>query len=165
MNPFKGFVSSAKDCPAYWFVDILWLVHATGDQTEGRYSVIEQWMPQGSGPPPHVHPGEDETFWVMQGEMTIDIGGEVLILGPGSMGHVPRNTVHSFKVTGTEDCHVLNYYSPAGFEQAIMGCARPAEARTLPPKGLDPLHSPKVLQFFNNYWNAPADAPWALKRR
>jgi hypothetical protein len=65
--------------------------------------LIEHWMPHGSGPPPHVHPHEDEAFWVMEGEMTAEVGGKalvlVLVLGPGSLGHVPRNTVHSFKVT------------------------------------------------------------------
>lgn len=161
---FEPFVSTGKDSPAYWLVDILWVVHATGEQTQGRYSVVEQWMPEGSGPPPHVHPYEDETFWVMEGEMTVEVGGKTLVLGPGTMGHVPRNTVHSFKVTSKDVCHVLNYYNPAGFEQAIIGCARPAESRTLPPRGLDPFDSSKVIQFFNNYWIAPADLPWAVQK-
>ena len=39
------FVSTPQDSPAYWLLDILWVVHATGEQTEGRYSLIEQWMP------------------------------------------------------------------------------------------------------------------------
>jgi quercetin dioxygenase-like cupin family protein len=96
-------------------------------------------MPQRSGPPPHVHPYEDESFWVMEGEMTVEVGGKTLALGPGSLGHVTRNTVHSFKVTSKEVCHILNYYTPAGFEQAIIGSARPAERRELPPPGLDAL--------------------------
>jgi quercetin dioxygenase-like cupin family protein len=163
IKPFAPFVSTGKDSPAYWFVDILWVVHATGEQTQGRYSVVEQWMPEGAGPPPHVHPFEDETFWVMEGEMTVEVGGKTFVLGPGSMGHVPRNTVHSFKVTSKEVCHVLNYYTPAGFEQAIAGCSRPAETRTLPPTGLDPPDSPQVVRFFNNYWIAPAELPWAVQ--
>jgi quercetin dioxygenase-like cupin family protein len=164
IQPFEPFVSQTNEAPAYWFVDILWVVHATGEQTQGCYSVVEQWMPEGSGPPPHVHPLEDETFWVMEGEMTVEVGGKTLVLGPGAMGHVPRNTVHSFKVTSKEVCHVLNYYNPAGFEQAIIGSARPAESRTLPPKGLDPFDSAKVIQFFNNYWIAPAELPWAVQK-
>jgi hypothetical protein len=111
-----------------------------------------------------VHPFEDEVFWVMEGEMTVDVGGETIILSAGMMGHIPRNTVHSFKVTGKDICHVLNYYTPAGFEQAIIGCSRPAEARTLPPKGLDPPDSPKMISFFNNYWVAPAGLPWAVQK-
>ena len=74
------------------------------------------------------------------------------------------NTVHSFKVTSKEVCHVLNFYTPAGFEQAITGCSRPAESRTLPPKGLDAPDSPQVGRFFNNYWIAPAELPWAVQK-
>ncbi len=156
----KPFAVSDRDAPAYWLADDLWVVLATGEQTGGRYSVVEQWMPEGSGPPPHVHAFEDEAFFVMEGEMTLEVGGEPLVAGPGSLASVPRNTVHSFKVT-KGPAHVLNYYTPAGFEQAIMGCARPAESRTLPPVGLDPPDSPQVVRFFNNYWIAPADVPWA----
>ena len=162
--PFLPFKSDAKDAPAYWLLDVLWIVHVTGEQTEGRYSVIEQYMPEGSGPPPHVHPFEDEAFYVLAGEMTVNVGGQSLVLGAGSIGNVPRNTVHSFKVTSKEVCHVLNFYTPAGFEQAITGCSRPAESRTLPPKGLDAPDSPQVFRFFNNYWIAPAELPWALQK-
>jgi quercetin dioxygenase-like cupin family protein len=113
----EPFISTSKDSPAYWLLDILWVVHATGEQTQGSYSLIEQWMPQAAFPPPHVHPYEDESFWVIEGEMTVEVGGKTLVLGPGSLGHVPRNTVHSFKVTSKAVCHILNYYTPAGFEQ------------------------------------------------
>ena len=50
----------------------------------------------------------------------------------------------------------------AGFEQAIIGSARPAERREMPPRGMDPHDSPQVVRYFNNYWVAPADVPWAL---
>ena len=70
----------------------------------------------------------------------------------------------TIKVTSKEVCHVLNFYTPAGFEQAIIGSSRPAESRTLPPKGLDAFDSPQVIRFFNNYWIAPADLPWAVQK-
>jgi quercetin dioxygenase-like cupin family protein len=164
IQSFEPFVSTAKESPAYWFLDILWVVHATGEQTQGRYSIIEQWMPNGVGPPPHVHAFEDEAFWVMEGEMTVEVGGKTFVLGPGAMGHIPRNTVHAFKVTSQEVCHVLNFYTPAGFEQALVGSARRAVRRELPPPGLDAHDSPQVVQFFNNYWIAPANLPWAVQK-
>lgn len=155
---------SRDDAPARWLLDILWLVLASGEDTNGQYSVIEQFMPVGSGPPPHIHPFEDEAFYVLAGEMTAIIGGQKVVLGPGSLGHLPRNVVHEFTVTGTEVCHCLNYYTPAGFEQAILGCSRPAERRELPPPGLDAPDSPQVVRFFNNYWVAPANLPWAQQK-
>jgi hypothetical protein len=38
---FQPFVSTAKESPAYWLLDILRVVHATGEQTQGRHSIIE----------------------------------------------------------------------------------------------------------------------------
>ncbi|MFE6679382.1 cupin domain-containing protein [Streptomyces sp. NPDC057729] len=160
-NPFAR---SRDDAPARWLLDILWLVLASGEDTNGEYSVIEQFMPVGSGPPSHIHPFEDEAFYVLSGEMTAIIGGQKAVLGPGSLGHLPRNVMHEFKVTETEVCHCLNYYTPAGFEQAILGCSRPAERRKLPPPGLDAPDSTQVVRFFNNYWVASANLPWAKQK-
>lgn len=160
-NPFAR---SRDGAPARWLLDILWLVLATAEDTKGEYAVIEQFMPVGSGPPPHVHPLEDEAFYVLAGEMTAIMGGQKVVLGAGSLGHIPRNIVHEFKATGTEVCHCLNYYTPAGFEQALLGCSRPAERRELPPPGLDAPESTQVVRFFNNYWCAPATLPWAQQK-
>ena len=71
----KPFARTRDDAQARWLLDILWLVLATGEDTKGEYSVIEQFMPVGSGPPPHVHPFEDEAFYVLAGEITVIIGG------------------------------------------------------------------------------------------
>jgi quercetin dioxygenase-like cupin family protein len=158
---FFPFAAAGETAPAYWFLDCLWLVHASGRETAGRYSVIEQYMPEGSGPPPHVHP-IDEAFYVIAGEITVHAGDKTLVIGAGGMGHVPKNTVHWFKTTSRETCRVLNLYTPAGFEQALIGSAAPAKSRTLPPRGLTDVHSLKVAMFLNNYWSAEADLPWAL---
>ena len=160
----KPFRRRPEDAEARWLVDVLWILLATGEDTDGEYSVIEQFMPPGSGPGPLVHPFEDEAFYVLAGEMTVVIAGETVVLGPGTFGHVPRNTVHEFKATSEDDCHCLNYYTPAGFEQAILGSSRPADRRELPPPGLDAPDSPQVLRFFNNYWVAPADLPCARQK-
>jgi hypothetical protein len=46
---------STEDAPARWLLDVLWLVLASGEGTNGEHSVIEQYMPVGSGPIPHIH--------------------------------------------------------------------------------------------------------------
>ncbi|CAN5310436.1 cupin domain-containing protein [soil metagenome] len=160
-KPFSAFKSDAATSPAYWFLNCLWIIHATAEQTGGEYSLIEQWMPEGSGPPPHIHPIE-EVFYVIEGEMTVQVGEESLVLGPGQVGNVPRNTVHHFKTT-KGPCSVLNFYTPAGLELAIIGSAVPAEARTLPPKGFDKQSHEQLIKFLNNYWSAQSDTPWAIQ--
>jgi mannose-6-phosphate isomerase-like protein (cupin superfamily) len=162
---FSPFITNGNDAPAYWFLGCLWIVHSTAKETNGQYSLIEQWMPEGGGPPPHVHP-VDEMFFVIEGEMTVKVGEgdneKILVISAGGAGNVPRNTVHSFKTT-KGPCRVLNFYTPAGLELTLTGLAVPAESRTLPPKGFDKQPPEQLVQFFNNYWSAPANVPWAIQ--
>lgn len=159
-KPFPAFSSDAATAPAYWFLNCLWIVHVNGTQTNGEYSLIEQWMPEGSGPPPHVHPIE-EVFYVIEGEMTVYIEDKVIVLGPGCVGNVPRNTVHHFKTT-RGPCKVLNFYTPAGLDQAIIGSAVSALERTIPPANFDQQSHDQLIQFLNNYWCAQTNVPWAI---
>jgi hypothetical protein len=56
--PAIGFARNRETAPAYWMLDLLWLVLVDGHESGGAFSVMEQWMGQGSGPPiPHIHPG------------------------------------------------------------------------------------------------------------
>lgn len=48
----------------------------------------------------HVHPGSDETFLVLEGELGIGLEGQELVLGPGQMFTVPRGTVHRTRPIG-----------------------------------------------------------------
>ena len=77
MNSPIPFSSNRQDAPAYWQVDILWLLLATGEQTGGTYSLIEEFCPKNSGPPPHYH-DQDEAFHVLEGEITFQAGDRTL---------------------------------------------------------------------------------------
>jgi len=77
--PAIGFARNRETARAYWMLDLLWLVLVDGHETGGAFSVMEQWMRQGSGPPiPHIHP-IDEWFYVMEGEMTVELGDQTII--------------------------------------------------------------------------------------
>ncbi len=134
MMILNALVQSNSHAPAYWEVDILWLILATGETTNGQYSLMEQLCPKDSGPPPHTHE-QREMFYILEGEITFLVGDETITAGAGSFVTVPPGTVHSFRVD-TETARVLNSYTPAGFERMIIEAAQPAETRTLPPKGL-----------------------------
>jgi quercetin dioxygenase-like cupin family protein len=161
-TPAIAFARNRETAPAYWMLDVLWLVLVDGRDTDGAYSVMEQWMRQGSGPPvPHIH-SIDEWFYVLEGEMTAEVGGEKVIGCAGDSLWIPRGTVHRFTVT-SRTCRALNGYAPAGFEQVIIGLAKPAERRELPPP-MDPPDQVTVDKVFNNYWSAEARDHWALSR-
>jgi mannose-6-phosphate isomerase-like protein (cupin superfamily) len=61
----------------------------------GCYGLTCQSGPEGAGPPPHHHPW-DESFFVLSGEVRFRCGDEEHVCPPGSLVHVPRNTVHAF---------------------------------------------------------------------
>lgn len=127
-------VQNIADAPAYWGVDILWLILASGDTTNGEYALMEQLCPENSGPPPHTHT-QREMFYILEGEITFLVGDKMITAGPGSFVNVPPGTAHSFRVD-TETARLLNSYTPAGFERLIIETSLPAETRTLPPKDL-----------------------------
>ena len=128
---------SAETAPAYWLVDVLWLVLADGRDTGGRFSLMEQLLPQGSGPGPHKHTWSDETFYMLDGQITLLVGEEIRVARKGDFVMVPRDTRHAFRVD-SPTARFLNGYTPASMEALITELATPATARTLPPPGAAP---------------------------
>ena len=160
--PAVAFAENAETGPAYWFVDNLWVVLIDGRQTAGVYSLMEQLMPKDSGPRVvHIHP-IDEWFYVLEGQMTVEVDGKTIVGRAGDSLWIPRGTVHKFTVNTTV-CRALNAYVPAGFEQVIIGLGKPAERRELPPPTERPSQE-TIDKFFTNYWCADAHDEWALSR-
>lgn len=71
------------------------VVLASGERT-GGYEIFLQQGPEASGPPPHSHPW-DESFFVIKGEIEFGIGAEARIAKPGTLVHLPAETVHWFR--------------------------------------------------------------------
>ena len=153
-----AFVSNGDDAPAYWFYGTLWVVLADVHQTGGSFSVMEQWMRPGFGPPAHVHT-VDEWFFVLEGAMEMRINDRELVGKPGDSVWIPRGTAHAFS-TGEDGAHVLNGYAPGGVEQIIAGLAVPAERRELPPEDLELPSADVFSRMLNNFWGNSADSPW-----
>ena len=67
---------------------------ATGEETGGRYATFESLVPPGGGPPPHVHSREEESFLVLEGEMTFVLGDERFVAAPGTFVNMPIDSRH-----------------------------------------------------------------------
>jgi quercetin dioxygenase-like cupin family protein len=134
-NQPQAFEVNQTEAPAYWGVGILWIMLATAEDTNGEYSCIEQLIPRGAGPGPHIHELADETFYIMEGEMTFIVEDKPIKGTAGSFVSIPRGTKHAFQID-SDTVRLLNTYVPAGFEHAIMATSVPAQARTLPPGGV-----------------------------
>ena len=155
-------LQSSSDAPAYWQVDILWLMLATGETTNGQFSLMEELCPRDSGPPPHTHT-QLETFYVLDGEITFLLDGTTLTGKAGSYVAVPPGVVHSFRVD-SETARILNSYVPAGFERTVMELGEPAETRTLPPKGRQkPMDVAALRKLFEEVGMRPVDEPDVLR--
>ncbi len=143
-QPYEVNIRAGKP---YWMVDILWVVLAERATTGGAYSLMWQLCPQGSGPGPHSH-DQDEGFYVLDGQVTYQAGDETLVATTGSFVWIPRGTVHAFKVD-SPTATLLNSYTPAGFEQAILHAGIPATHLELPPPGLGMnLTPPELAKLF-----------------
>lgn len=158
MTPPQGYVQVHDQAPAFWQVDILWLMLATGEQTGGAYALMWELCPKDAGPGPHFH-DQDEAFYVLDGAITFQLGDQTLAASGGAFVSIPRGTVHAFRID-SETATVLNFYAPAGFERTIAALGTPAARRTLPPKGLAMVGSDpaKVMALFGQVGMHPVQA-------
>ena len=71
------------------------IVKVSGAASRGAYSLIEySHRPGAPGPPPHVHRQHEEAFFVLEGELTLAVGPDVVTVGAGQTAVVPRGQVH-----------------------------------------------------------------------
>ena len=118
-----------------WFLGNLMVVKATAQSTNGAYGLLESWIPVGASPPLHVHHREDETFWVIEGALTIRCGAETYQAEAGSYVFLPRGVPHTFRVEGDTPARMLTLLTPGGGEAFFVEGGRPAERATLAPEG------------------------------
>ncbi len=98
---------------------------ATGDETNGKYALWEAIVPPGGGPPPHVHSREEEGFYILEGEITIQIGEERIVGTAGIFANMPVGTPHSFKNDSGKPAKMLISVAPAGLEQMFFEVGLP----------------------------------------
>jgi quercetin dioxygenase-like cupin family protein len=104
-----------------------------GNDTAQAYAVFEATIPPGAGPPPHVHSREDETFLVLEGEITFHVGDKVVVLKKGEFLFAPRGIPHYFKNTAGTHTVLLETASPAGLEHYLEACGQVLPARNATP--------------------------------
>ncbi len=101
--------------------DTSWLgtaykIMLTPAETGGHLGLFESLDQPGYGPPRHIHNKEDETFYVLSGEVEFWMNGQTRMAGPGNTIFVPRGTEHTFRVAGELPARMLTMMTPGGFE-------------------------------------------------
>ena len=89
---------------------------AAGDETNGRYFIMEALVPPGAGPPPHRQTREEEAFYVLEGTVTFRANDETIEAGPGTFLHIPSGAVHNFINESAEPARMLIFFAPPGIE-------------------------------------------------
>jgi len=92
-------------------------VVVTKAQSEGRYTIMRSRWLSTFEVIPHYHKDHSETFFVLDGQVEWTVGGETHLMNPGDAVYIPPNTVHSVKVVGGKDMHMLMVYEPGGYEE------------------------------------------------
>ena len=120
-----GYRLGPEEGEAYWLLGMLEIVKISGATTNGEYGLVEVTVRAGEGSPWHVHPDEDEWFYVLAGEFTVYVGDERLSLPAGSFAFGPKGVPHTF-IAETEGARALIGFQPFLFEGFLHEVGEPA---------------------------------------
>ena len=117
----------------YYFDVGIGSVWLSGADTGGAYCLLEIGLAPAMMVPRHTHTREDETYYVLAGELEVIVGDEVSTLRPGESLTAPRNIPHHLRNSGKVENHYLIMFSPAGFEGFLRATAIPAADNAIAP--------------------------------
>jgi len=125
-----------QSLPHLGLVGDTYTILVTGEDTAGKYTLVDMHVPPGGGPPPHRHDFE-EMFSVLEGEVLATFRGETLVVRAGETINVPANAPHTFTNAGDTPSRLLCLCAPAGQEVFFTLVGEPVATRTQPPPPLD----------------------------
>ena len=137
-----GYGLGTDEGDAFWLLGMLETIKIGGEDTGGQYGLIEVVARPGDGSPWHVHPDEDEWFYVLDGKFTVYVGDMRLSLPAGSFAFGPKGVPHTFIAEPPDGGRALIGFRPFHFEGFLREVGEPALERVLPP----PLDTPPDLE-------------------
>lgn len=137
---------------ARWWFASLAVIKATAAETGGLMAIIEVTEPPGAEAPLHVHHREDEGFWILDGDVTFEVGGVTIEAHAGDYAFGPRGIPHRYTV-GAAGCRMLFILTPGGFEDMVIEMSVPAARRTLPPPPTEELDWARIAAIAKAHGN------------
>ncbi|MET7356444.1 cupin domain-containing protein [Streptomyces mirabilis] len=135
-----------------WFSGDVYTIKLTSAQTGGSVGFLEASVPPGGGPAAHSHTDQDETFYLISGELEFLDGYRLFTAGPGSLVHCPRGTRHRFKNVGFHTAHMLFFYTPGGSEGLfIEGGDEPQPGVAVPSWEPERFQTERMVELFEKY--------------
>lgn len=129
----RGHALAQDEGEAFWLLGMLETVKIGRADTAGQFGLIEIVTPPGFGSPWHVHPEEDEWFYVLDGNLTVYVGDTRVDLTAGGFAFGPKGVPHTFFGAGPGPARLLVGFAPMQFEGFLREVGEPAPARVLPP--------------------------------
>jgi len=119
-------VYAPGDAPAlYWSGELLRRELATGEQAGGRFALTETTVDAGYASPFHLHHGDDEAIYVLEGAIDLYLGEQVHEGRAGAWFFMPRGIPHGYAVREEGPARMLILMAPAGFEQFFHRYGQP----------------------------------------
>src|SRR5689334_23566580 len=110
----------------------IYTVLLSGEQTDGRFAMLDMLIPPGGGPPPHRHNFE-ECFRVLEGSLEVRVRDLPPVrLEAGDTANIPANAPHAFRNPAQVPARLLCTAAPAGLEKFFAEFGDPVPARTSP---------------------------------
>jgi quercetin dioxygenase-like cupin family protein len=128
---------SSDDLPHFGVVGDTYTILVGGNDTNGKYTLIDMHVPPNGGPPPHRHDFE-EMFTVLDGEVEATFRGESMTVRAGETINVPANSPHGFRNISDSPSRLLCMCAPAGQDEFFALVGQPVGTRTEAPRPLDP---------------------------
>ncbi len=139
-DPTRDLVVARPDTdqslPHLGLVGDTYTILVTGEETAGRYTLIDMHVPAGGGPAPHRHDFE-EMFTVLEGEVEVTFRGDTIMAKAGETINVPANAPHGFRNISEQPSRLLCMCAPAGQDEFFRLVGEPVNGRTEPPAPLD----------------------------
>jgi mannose-6-phosphate isomerase-like protein (cupin superfamily) len=128
----------ADSGPSFWGPGDRYTFLVTGAQSDGAYFIMEAIVPPEGGPPPHIHHREQESFYVLDGTLDIQMGDTTVRASTGDFVHIPCGTIHCFRNTGASSARLLLIFSPGGMERFFEETLEQVADRSAPqPDNMD----------------------------
>lgn len=128
-----GYELAQGEGEMFWLLGMHQTIKVGGNDTAGQFGMLEIVVPQGIGSPWHVHPDENEWFYVLEGEVTFYVDHTRLALTPGVFAFGPKGVPHTFIGASSEPARALVGLQPVMFEGFLRAVGQPVTERVLPP--------------------------------
>src|ERR671923_2592693 len=140
-------------------------IKATGEETHGSFYLGETVIGPGfPGPPPHRHRQLHDMFYVLEGTLTLRLDERTIEAGPGSFACVPPGVVHTFSNDGDGPVRLLNFNTPAGWENYMRDLAEAAQSAPLTPEVIARVASRYDFEFTGSHRPSAAASRLAVAR-